>query len=101
MRGEMFTLRGKHIFAFGGARSHDINGLATNEELRVDYTAGVLRKNDPNIRRKKELLEIYGLWTRTEGESWWKEEMPSNEEMQHGLDVLARYENIAGLYYFT
>lgn len=93
MRGEMFTLCDKHIFAFGGARSHDINGLATNEDLRVDYTAGILRKNDPEYKKKKELLNTYGLWTRTEGESWWKEEMPSDEEMQHGLDVLAQYDN--------
>lgn len=89
MRGEMFELCEKHIFAFGGARSHDIDGSATKEELEKDYTAGVLRRNDPDFEKKKE--QLHGRWTRIEEESWWRAEMPSEEEMQHGLATLNRY----------
>lgn len=92
MRGEMFNLCGKKVFSFGGARSHDINGLATNDELKKDYTAGILRRDDPGFDGKKKLLEIYGISTRIEEETWWEAEMPSVSEMQHGLDILRKHD---------
>ena len=90
MRGEMFDLGGTSVFAFGGARSHDIHGLASEEELEKDYAAGILRKSDPHYIGKKQLLHRYAgaVSYREEGKSWWKQEMPTEEEMKHGLDTL-------------
>ena len=93
MRGEMFDVGGVNIFAFGGARSHDIRGLATKEELEKDYSAGILRKSDPNYIQKKRMLHratnIYPY--REEGKSWWKQEMPSEAEMAHGEETLQKH----------
>ena len=44
MRGQVFTLEGKKIFAFGGARSHDIAG-------------GILEYDDPDFHRKRKALD--------------------------------------------
>lgn len=88
MRGEIFTLCNRKIFTFGGARSHDITGLATNEELKQDYTAGVLKQDDPQLQNKIKMLNKIGIFTRIEGKTWWRAEMPTEQEMQHGLDVL-------------
>lgn len=30
-------------------------------------------------------------WQRTEGKDWWREEMPSYQEMEHGIATLERY----------
>lgn len=77
MRGEIFNIQGISFFAFGGASSHDI-------------TDGVL---DP-IKDKKKIKE----WScdpfklfRVNGRSWWKEELPSEEEMQNGLFNLEQH----------
>ena len=48
-----------------------------------------MRPSDPEFKDKLALLDAQNRFTRIEGESWWKEEMPSEEEMQHGLDTLA------------
>lgn len=93
IRGEMFDVDGIQIFAFGGARSHDIQGLATKEELEKDYTAGILRKSDPDYIKKKRALHRSDNTSpyREEGKTWWSQEMPSEEEMQHGLETLKRH----------
>lgn len=92
-RGEIFDLNGISVFAFGGARSHDIRGLATDEELEKDYTAGILRKSDPNYIGKKSLLHRYDYAVpyREEGKSWWKQEMPTEDEMRHGMKTLEKH----------
>lgn len=51
MRGELFTIEGKKIFAFGGGES--------------------IEKED-----------------RVKAGKWWEREMPTLEEMQHGVDRL-------------
>lgn len=43
------------FFTFGGTASHDINGCATKEELKADYSAGVLRRDDPRFDEKKRM----------------------------------------------
>lgn len=76
MRGEMYEIDGVRFFAFGGASSHDI-------------TDGILDGSDPNWKRKAKQLDRQGKYMyRVKGFSWWEEELPSEEEMQHGLDVL-------------
>ena len=74
MRGEMYRICGKRIFTFGGARSHDIDD-------------GVLDPVEDAARIRR--------WRgdgehdfRVMGVSWWPQEMPSEEEMAHGLRIL-------------
>ena len=79
MRGQVFELEGKTIFTFGGAKSHDISG-------------GILELDDPNFRLKKRRLEREGELFRVNHLTWWKEELPSEEEMEEGHKNLERYD---------
>lgn len=81
MRGEVFDLQGKKFFAFGGASSHDIDDGILNFE---EYSSRKELISDYNKRTKAgEMLRINHL-------SWWKEEMPSEEEFQNGVENLKR-----------
>lgn len=79
MRGEIFLLEGLKIFAFGGASSHDIRD-------------GIL---DPMEDAK--LIKAWGRMPfkmfRVNGISWWKEELPSEEEMRRGKENLKKHGN--------
>ena len=76
MRGEMYEIHGAKFFAFGGASSHDI-------------TDGILDGADPDWKTKALQLQRRGKYFfRIKGISWWEEELPTEEEMRHGLDVL-------------
>ena len=73
MRGQIFNIDGARCFSFGGASSHDIQD-------------GVL---DPEVH--EDCLKIY-QWSknpfkmfRVLGVSWWKEELPTEEEMYEGI----------------
>lgn len=84
MRGYVFDLCGKKFFAFGGASSHDIeDGILDRKDFQSDaelvdeYRARTLRG---------ELIRVNHM-------SWWKEEMPSQEEMDFGLKTLAEHDN--------
>lgn len=74
MRGEVFDLQGKKFFAFGGASSHDIRDGILDPVIDADK----IRKwqND------------YDKLFRINGVSWWQQELPSEEEMQNGLNNL-------------
>ena len=74
MRGQVFNIDGCTIFTFGGARSHDIENL--------------LDLNDPDFAEKRKQLRKDNLFYRVKGISWWEEEMPTQEEMQSGLNNL-------------
>lgn len=78
MRGQVFELDGKRFFTFGGARSHDIQG-------------GVLDPEDPEFQRKRRAAERRNLFYRIDHQSWWREEMPSREEMEEGRRNLERH----------
>ena len=81
MRGQIFNLDGKKIFAFGGASSHDISG-------------GILDKDDPDFKKKKKELDEGGwISYRINHISWWKQELPSEEEMSEGIKNLANNNN--------
>lgn len=76
MRGEMYTIDGLNIFTFGGASSHDI-------------TDGILDVSDPNWKKKAKQLDKQGKFRyRVKGLSWWENELPTEEEMRHGIDTL-------------
>lgn len=74
MRGEIFDIDGKRFFAFGGAKSHDIQDgiLNLDEEERIyEY-------------RKR------GAYFRIRDFSWWDLELPTEEEMKNGLSNLEK-----------
>lgn len=82
IRGYVFYICDKKIFTFGGAKSHDIDD-------------GII---DPaNFKTKKDFQEEYKRWVkagkifRVNNVSWWKEEMPTAEEMAFGLKTLAAH----------
>lgn len=80
MRGYIFDICGKKIFAFGGASSHDIqDGILDREDFNSDkeFNDAI---NDWYLKDK---------WFRINHISWWKQEMPSQEEMDFGLKILA------------
>ena len=74
MRGEIFDIDDKKIFAFGGAKSHDIQDgiLNLDEEERIyEY-------------RKR------GAYFRIRDFSWWDLELPTKEERQNGINNLEK-----------
>ncbi len=77
MRGQIYELQGYRVFTFGGAKSHDISG-------------GILEASDPNLRAKRRKLEKKNELYRINHVSWWKEELPSEEELAEGLRNLIR-----------
>lgn len=79
MRGYVFNICGKKIFAFGGASSHDIqDGILNPEDF--ENTSDLLREYN-RLTRKGKMLRINHF-------SWWEQEMPTEEEMQFGLKSL-------------
>ena len=79
MRGQMYRIQGKRFFTFGGARSHDIRD-------------GILEADDPKLRRKVQVLERDGALYRINHLSWWKEEMPGQEEYEEGRRTMEENE---------
>lgn len=80
MRGQGFLLRNRRVFVMGGAASHDIKD-------------GILEPDDPDLMRKKAVLNRRGkTMYRINHVSWWKEEMPSEEEYAAGLETLQKWD---------
>ena len=80
MRGHVFDIDGRSIFTFGGASSHDIDG-------------GILEPDDPDYKKKKKELDQGWLPYRINHVSWWKQELPSEEEMEEGRKNLELHHN--------
>lgn len=77
LRGNIFNIDSKDFFVFGGASSHDISD-------------GILEIGDERIKRwKNDIEKMY----RVNHISWWKEELPSVNEMQTGIENLNRINN--------
>jgi hypothetical protein len=75
LRGELFEFEGKRFFAFGGASSHDIrDGI-------LDPTAENFKETYRKMRKQWKQFRVNHL-------SWWKEELPSEEELRHGRENL-------------
>ena len=70
MRGQVFNLQGKKFFTFGGAQSHDVSDGILNPN---DIDKIRAWNNDPT-----KMFRINHI-------SWWKEELPSDDEMLKGL----------------
>lgn len=84
MRGYVFDICGKKIFTFGGASSHDIddgildvNDFDTEKEFRAAY------------KKMKDQQKMF----RVNHVSWWKEEMPTQDEMEFGMNSLDAVDN--------
>lgn len=74
MRGEIFDVDNKKIFAFGGAKSHDIqDGILNLDEEEKIY----------NYRKR-------GAYFRIRDFSWWDLELPTNQEMENGIENLEK-----------
>lgn len=71
MRGQVFSIAEKKFFTFGGAKCHDISG-------------GILEVDDPNFYKKRSELGRNWKSYRVNHFSWWKEELPTEEEMEEG-----------------
>lgn len=84
MRGQVFGLGGKSFFTFGGASSHDISGGILNPS---DF------KNHRDLMSRYNRMTSKGKLVRINHETWWKEEMPSREEMQLSSKTLDECEN--------
>lgn len=86
-RGQIFEIAGRKIFTFGGAASHDIqNGILETDMENFDE---VFKKM---LQQKKRF--------RVNHESWWKEELPSKEEIEIAKANLKQYDNSVD-YVFT
>lgn len=79
MRGECYTLEDHTFFAFGGASSHDISD-------------GILEPKDRRIKKwqRERDLGIKIRFFRINHISWWAQELPSKEEMEHGRETLKK-----------
>ena len=69
MRGQIFDIQGKTFFTMGGASSHDIQD-------------GILEPDDPLLKKKCRRLDASGALYRVNHRSWWKDELPNEEEYQ-------------------
>ncbi len=67
LRGQYFDIDGHSFFTMGGARSHDISD-------------GILEPDEPDFERKYWLYRRTRSLFRVNHISWWKEELPSEEE---------------------
>lgn len=74
MRGEVFDIDGLKFFAFGGASSHDIRD-------------GILDPVKDKQKIKEWNRDLSKLF-RVNGVTWWKEELPSLNEMDNGWEKL-------------
>jgi len=98
MRGYVYDIDGAKCFSFGGAPSHDINGLATKEELEENYAAGILDRSDPSFEEKVKWIRYYQkqgqqIYARILNESWWREELATEAEIQRGRENLEKVKN--------
>ena len=77
MRGEIFDIDDKRFFAFGGAKSHDIQDgiLNLDEEERI-------------YKYRKS-----GAYFRIRNFSWWDLELPTEEEMKKGINNIEKINN--------
>lgn len=78
MRGQVYEIGGKTFFTMGGGSSHDIS-------------AGILELDDPLFKQKRKRLETDHALYRVNHQSWWKEELPSDEEYETAIANLERY----------
>lgn len=84
IRGNVYDICGKKFFAFGGASSHDIqDGILDPHDFS---SLSDLAKTYNMLTRQGKMLRINHI-------SWWKEEMPTEDEMEFGIKTLNEHNN--------
>lgn len=58
-----------------------------------DIAGGILEPDDPDFKKKKKKLDRGWRPYRIDHVSWWKQELPSVEEMEEGRKNLATHDN--------
>lgn len=84
MRGYIFEIEEKKFFAFGGASSHDISDGILDESDFSSYSSFL--KKIKQMEDENKMFRINHL-------SWWKEELPTQQEMNFGLQTLLENNN--------
>ena len=84
MRGYVFKICDKKIFAFGGASSHDIEDGILNETDFDSY-------NDFRAAWKE--WDKKGKMFRVNHYTWWSDEMPNEKEKERGIENLKKCNN--------
>ena len=77
-RGQVFTLNNKKLFTMGGASSHDVTEL--------------LDENDKFFKLRKKELDKNHTPYRVDHKSWWKEELPSEQEIKKAYKNLEKHD---------
>ena len=77
MRGQVFALDGKRFFTMGGASTHDAPD-------------GILNPGSPTFLEDYQWMRSSGARVRVNHRSWWKQELPSPEELQTARESLDR-----------
>ena len=77
MRGQVFNFDGRTFFTMGGASSHDVQD-------------GILDRHDPEFDLKYYYLRREHARFRINHESWWKEELPSDDEYAEAKENLVK-----------
>lgn len=83
MRGHVFEFDGKKFFAFGGASSHDIDDGILDKEMFL---------SEDQFLKTVRLWNYMGKMFRVNHMSWWKQELPSQEEMDFGEEILRKHD---------
>lgn len=84
LRGYVFEFCGKKFWAFGGASSHDVEDGILDPK---DYESpGEFMKVVKKWQKENKMFRIKGV-------SWWERELPTEEEMNRGKEVLAANKN--------
>lgn len=84
MRGEVFDIDGKKVFAFGGASSHDIqDGIIdpANFKSKDELSVEIIR-----LQYQEKMFRVKD-WT------WWEQELPTQAEMDNGVKNLKKMRN--------
>lgn len=72
-RGNRYIIKDKTFFTFGGAQSHDLwNGVV-----------------EPDDKERMKELDSTGSFYRVNHESWWKDELPRDSEIEWGDKILS------------
>ncbi|MBP5461995.1 MAG: metallophosphoesterase [Lachnospiraceae bacterium] len=84
MRGYVYEIEGKKFFTFGGAKSHDIDDGVLDE---MDFPSReALLKKAKEMRKANKMFRINHL-------SWWELELPTESELEFGMQTLAQHGN--------
>ena len=80
MRGNRYIIDNCSIFAYGGAPSHDVyDGILDRENYQ---TEAIFKANIKKYQKQHKAFRINHI-------SWWKEEIPNEEERKNALKNLA------------